>query len=241
MPDRIPSVRTAEQARLTARYANAFGLTVFVFTVAHAGTVTVSIRFKCRKCGRKLKAKDEAAGQHFDCPQCHGRACVPDLTLPLSVLAEAIDDPDPWDDEDTGELSDEYEPGTHVSRSRQFDEVDPVEVNHVILTTTHSVEGHRIESYLGIESVEFVIGTGFLSELTGGIADLFGRRSRLFEGKLHDAKREAFEALKYVAMRRGANAVVGIDMDYTEFSGNRVALILNGTLVYVERDDGNPH
>ncbi len=104
----------------------------------------------------------------------------------------------------------------------------------VIVTTTPSVEGHRVREYLGIESVEFVIGTGVFSEVSSSIADFFGQRSSAFEKKLSHAKAVAMGSLKLVAAERGANAIVGVDLDYTEFSGNRIALIINGTLVVIE-------
>ena len=53
----------------------------------------------------------------------------------------------------------------------------------------------------------------------------------MFESKLQQAKQTAFTLLKTRAAEKGANAVVGIDLDYTEFTGNRIGLILNGTLV----------
>jgi uncharacterized protein YbjQ (UPF0145 family) len=101
----------------------------------------------------------------------------------------------------------------------------------ILLTTTPSIDGHQIVAYLGIESVEIVIGTGFLSELSGEISAFLGQRSTKFEAKLAEAKQVAFDLLKTRAAEKGSNAVVGIDLDYTEFSGNRVALIVNGTLV----------
>jgi uncharacterized protein YbjQ (UPF0145 family) len=108
---------------------------------------------------------------------------------------------------------------------------------NVLLTTTPSIDGHRIKKYLGIESVEFVIGTGLFSEITSSVQDFFGQRSSGFEKKLRDAKTYAMDALKFAAASKGANAVVGIDMDFTEFSGNRIGLILNGTLVLAERNE----
>ena len=102
---------------------------------------------------------------------------------------------------------------------------------NILLTTTPTIEGHQIVAYLGIESVEIVIGTGFLSELSGDIADFMGQRSTRFEEKLQEAKKVAFDTLKLRAADQGANAVVGIDLDYTEFSSNRIGLIVNGTLV----------
>ena len=104
----------------------------------------------------------------------------------------------------------------------------------VVLTTTHNIDGHRVIKYLGIESVEFVIGTGALSEITTDFEDFFGQRSSAFEKKLQVAKKAAFETLSMLAAEKGANAVVGIDVDYTEFSGNRVGLVVNGTLVEIE-------
>ena len=103
----------------------------------------------------------------------------------------------------------------------------------VILTTTHQIDGYVVKQYLGIESVEFVIGTGAFSEISSSFADFFGQRSSAFEDKLQTAKKHAMNALKYVAAEKGANAVIGVDLDYSEFSGNRVALIINGTLVKI--------
>lgn len=108
----------------------------------------------------------------------------------------------------------------------------------VLLTTTPGVDGCRVISYLGIESVEVVMGTGVFSELSGDIADFFGQRSKGFESKLQQAKDLAFRLLREKAYRRGANAVIAVDMDYAEFSGNRVALIVNGTLVRLAREKG---
>lgn len=105
----------------------------------------------------------------------------------------------------------------------------------ITATTTPSVEGSRIARYLGIESVEVVPGTGLMAELRTGLEDLLGRRSGDFEQMLQQAKRLALEHLLLVAFLRGANAVVGVDLDYTEFSNNRVAVIASGTLVQVER------
>jgi uncharacterized protein YbjQ (UPF0145 family) len=88
-----------------------------------------------------------------------------------------------------------------------------------------------VERYIDIESVEIVAGTGMFSELGGDIADFFGSRSTAFEQKLQHAKKTALNRLRYIAFERGGNAVIGVDLDYTEFSGNRIGLIANGTIV----------
>lgn len=108
-------------------------------------------------------------------------------------------------------------------------------LSSIVATTTPSVEGYRILKYIGVESVEVVPGTGLMSELRTGLEDLFGRRSSDFEQMLQQGKRLAFEHLLLVAYLRRANAVVGVDLDYTEFSGNRIAVIASGTLVHLER------
>ena len=104
----------------------------------------------------------------------------------------------------------------------------------VILTTTNNVEGYAINKYLGIESVEIVIGTGVISEFTSAITDIFGERATAFERKLADAKQEALHRLQVIAAQRGANAVVGVDIDYTEFASNRIGVVVNGTLVSIQ-------
>lgn len=106
--------------------------------------------------------------------------------------------------------------------------------NNVILTTTNNVEGFSIQSYLGIESVEIVIGTGVISEFTSAITDIFGERATAFERKLADAKQAALHRLQTIAFQKGANAVVGVDIDYTEFASNRIGVVVNGTLVNLQ-------
>jgi len=91
----------------------------------------------------------------------------------------------------------------------------------VVVTTTNSIDGYVVRKYLGIESVEFVLGTGFFSEIASASDDLRGLRSSGFERKLQDAKQTALTLLKVRAAGKGANAVIGVDLDYTEFSSNK--------------------
>jgi len=112
-----------------------------------------------------------------------------------------------------------------------------VDLDKIIVTTTVNVEGYKIEKYLGIESVEIVMGTGPISELISDFNDFFGQRSTKFEKKLQDAKNMAFNRLKQKAYNNEANAIIGIDLDYTEFTNNRIGLIVNGTLVKISPKD----
>ena len=106
--------------------------------------------------------------------------------------------------------------------------------NDVLVTTTNTVEGYTIQQYLGIESVEIVIGTGVISEFTSAITDIFGERATAFERKLADAKQAALHRLQAIAAQKGANAIVGVDIDYTEFQSNRIGVVINGTLVNIQ-------
>jgi len=106
-------------------------------------------------------------------------------------------------------------------------------VKSVIATTSDGVHGHDVMKYIDIESVEVVVGTGMISEFAGDISDFFGTRSGVFEQKLQRAKRTALDKLKFIAFQKGGNAVIAVDLDYTEFSGNRVGVIVNGTIVEV--------
>lgn len=111
------------------------------------------------------------------------------------------------------------------------------ESSRIMLTTTNNIDGYRVKNYIDIESVEIVIGTGLFSEFTGELQDIFGKRSTEFESKLNSAKKLAFDKLKYSAYKKGGNAIIGIDIDYTEFTGNRIGVIVNGTIVEIEKID----
>ena len=103
----------------------------------------------------------------------------------------------------------------------------------ILITTTNNVDGYLVERYIGIDSVEVVIGTGMFSEFGGDVADFFGTRASGFEMKLQSAKQAAFTKLKLNAFMQGGNAVIGIDIDYTEFTSNRIGVIANGTIVKI--------
>lgn len=111
----------------------------------------------------------------------------------------------------------------------------------IIMTTTHSIEGYSIIQYVSIESVEVVIGTGVISEFFGDVADVFGSRNGAFEQKLHKAKEIACSKLRLISFQKAGkdSAVVGIDMDYTEFTKNMIGVILNGTIVKIRKASCN--
>ena len=103
----------------------------------------------------------------------------------------------------------------------------------MILTTTPSVEGRVILDYLGIVFGEVVSGVDFVRDMAASFRDIFGSRSRRYEDELQQARQEALEELEQRAAALGADAVVGIDVDYEVLgSGNGMLMVtVSGTAV----------
>ena len=104
----------------------------------------------------------------------------------------------------------------------------------MIITTTNGIEGKRITQYLGIVAGQAVMGTNVVRDFFADIRDIVGGRSGSYEKELDRAKRLALDDLTQEAEELGADAVVGVDLDY-EFlgSGERSMLMVsaNGTAV----------
>jgi uncharacterized protein YbjQ (UPF0145 family) len=109
----------------------------------------------------------------------------------------------------------------------------------LLLTTTHFIEGRAIAQYLDIVTAEVVIGTGLLSELGAGIADLLGTRAEGFQQKLQEFRSTALDELRNNAFHKGADAVIGVDIDYMTLANNALVIVASGTavrLVSLEQD-----
>ena len=104
----------------------------------------------------------------------------------------------------------------------------------IIIVTTPSIEGHRVSQYLGVVSSEIILGTGFLSELGALFADFFGTKSNQFQAKLAEAKDAAMTGIRRKAYQLGANAIIGLDLDYSVLGNNMLMVVANGTAVYLE-------
>jgi uncharacterized protein YbjQ (UPF0145 family) len=106
----------------------------------------------------------------------------------------------------------------------------------VIVTTTPSVEGKRIVKYCGIVTGEAILGANMFKDLFAGIRDIIGGRSGMYERELRKARDLALDELEEQAAELGANAVVGIDLDY-EVLGQANGMLMvsaSGTAVVVE-------
>lgn len=105
----------------------------------------------------------------------------------------------------------------------------------MITTTTHSIEGKTIEQYLGVISAEVIIGANVFKDILGGLRNFFGGRSGTYEKVMSEAKQNALNDLTEKAQSLGANAIVGIDLDFETVGsgGSMMMVIASGTAVRV--------
>ena len=104
----------------------------------------------------------------------------------------------------------------------------------MIITTTHSVEGYQITDYKGIVVGEAIMGANVVRDLFASITDIVGGRSGAYESKLQDARDTALRELEERAQTKGANAVVGVDLDYEVVGQSMLMVSASGTAVVVE-------
>ncbi len=107
----------------------------------------------------------------------------------------------------------------------------------MIVSTTNTIEGHAISAYKGIVTGEAILGTNIFRDLFAGIRDIVGGRSASYESVLREARETALKELQDEARRVGANAVIGVDIDYenisTGSSGSMLMVSASGTAVVV--------
>jgi len=103
----------------------------------------------------------------------------------------------------------------------------------MIVTTTPSVEGKRITAYHGVVVGEAILGANVFRDIFAGITDIIGGRSGAYEKSLAEARSTALQELEDRAREAGANAVVGVDLDY-EVINNMLMVSASGTAVTVE-------
>ncbi len=106
----------------------------------------------------------------------------------------------------------------------------------MILTTTPNIEGHRITEYLGVITGEAVLGTNFVRDFFAKVRDVVGGRSGSYEKELARARETAFQEIQEEAQELGANAIVGIDLDYEVMgeTGSMLMVSVSGTAVTIE-------
>jgi uncharacterized protein YbjQ (UPF0145 family) len=106
----------------------------------------------------------------------------------------------------------------------------------VIVTTTAMLDGRPVKSYLGVVTGEAILGANIFRDLFAGIRDIVGGRSAAYERELRRAKDLALEEMQEQATALGANAVIGVDLDYETVGqgGSMLMVSASGTAVVVE-------
>lgn len=103
----------------------------------------------------------------------------------------------------------------------------------IVISTTPTLEGRPIREYLGIVTGEVIVGANIFKDIFAGIRDIVGGRAGAYESTLRDARHEAFAELRAEAQRLGADAVVGVDIDYEVVGqgGSMLMVSVSGTAV----------
>jgi uncharacterized protein YbjQ (UPF0145 family) len=104
--------------------------------------------------------------------------------------------------------------------------------SNMVMTTTVDVQGRTITEYKGIVTGEAILGANIVKDLFAGIRDIVGGRSGAYEEELRNAREIAFTELSAAAQELGADAVIGIDLDYeTVGQGSMLMVAVSGTAV----------
>ncbi len=103
----------------------------------------------------------------------------------------------------------------------------------MILSTTTAIEGRPVRSYLGIVTGEVIVGANIFADMFASVRDIVGGRSGAYENALRDARTKALDELKAEATDLGADAVIGIDLDYEVLgkTGSMLMVSASGTAV----------
>ena len=105
----------------------------------------------------------------------------------------------------------------------------------MIVTTTAYIEGKKVEEYKGIVFGEVITGVNILKDFAAGVRNIFGGRSQSYEDELLQAREEALREMEERAAQKGANAVIGVDIDYEVLGADNGMLMVtaSGTAVVV--------
>ena len=99
----------------------------------------------------------------------------------------------------------------------------------MLTTTTHTIDGRPIRQYIGLVPGEAIMGANVFSDLMASITDFVGGRSDTYENKFAEARETALREMQDEAQRKGADAVVGIDIDYQVLGASNGMLMVTAT------------
>nr|WP_088327688.1 heavy metal-binding domain-containing protein [Bacillus cereus] len=103
----------------------------------------------------------------------------------------------------------------------------------MIVTTTSVIQGKEILDYIDIVNGEAIMGANIVRDLFASVRDIVGGRSGAYESKLKEARDVAMEEMKQLAKQKGANAIVGVDVDYEVVRDGMLMVAVSGTAVRI--------
>ncbi len=103
----------------------------------------------------------------------------------------------------------------------------------MLITTTPNVEGHSIEQYFGIVTGEAIMGANIIRDMFASVTDIVGGRSAAYEEKLQQGRDLAINEMAQRALQMGANAIVGVDLDYEVVREGMLMVAVSGTAVRI--------
>ena len=109
----------------------------------------------------------------------------------------------------------------------------------MIITTTHTIAGYKIERYLGLINANQVLGVNLISDIIASFSDVFGGRSGTYRERLDNLYNDIMNLLEQKAMSLGANAILGVHLDFDEISGKEKSMFMvtaYGTAVCITRE-----
>jgi uncharacterized protein YbjQ (UPF0145 family) len=113
----------------------------------------------------------------------------------------------------------------------------------MLVLTTHTLQGWKIQRYYGLVSGEAILGANIFKDFFAGIRDIVGGRSAAYESELRKAKQLALNEMCEEARSMGANAVIGVDLDYETITGSHgggmLMVTASGTAVQITPDDAS--
>ncbi|CAJ1002416.1 MULTISPECIES: YbjQ family protein [Bacillales] len=104
----------------------------------------------------------------------------------------------------------------------------------MLISTTNTLQGKEVVEYLGIVSGEVIMGANVVRDFLAGITDIIGGRSGAYENKLAEGRELAIQEMKEKARALGANAVIGVDLDFETLREGMMMVIATGTAVRVK-------
>lgn len=130
----------------------------------------------------------------------------------------------------------EAEDRNRIQKSQELETLSEQELSNILLTTETSLD-LEIEKRIEIITAECAFGMNIFKDFFAGVRDIFGGRSKATQGVLRDARKTVLSELRKEAYAVGANAVIAIDLDYSEFSGggkSMLFVVASGTAVKVK-------